>query len=266
MSAGNQTNGVVLCADDFGMNEAVDFGIIRLAEQGRLAAASCLAHGPTFEANAARLALSGAQTGLHLNFTEPMGREGVYLPLSTLIRRAYLRQLDVQAVKAQIHAQIDAFHAVMGKAPAFVDGHQHIHQLPQIREALIQTLARRYLKGARPWLRNTKATALKGIPGKYRLKAAIIQILGANAFGRLARREGFRLNARFAGVYDFRGGESAYRALFAAWLKNTREGDLIMCHPAAWADSGDPMGAQRLAEFNVLLEQKVGGLLPATEP
>ncbi len=249
---------VVLCADDFGMSEAIDTGIIRLAEQGRLSAASCLSLGPTFARHAHTLADTGAQMGLHLNFTESLGQPGLYLPLATLIRRAYGRRLDAGAVRAQIQAQLDAFEAMLGRAPDFVDGHQHVHQLPQIRDILLQTLAGRYAGRARPWLRSTRAVPLAGLPARQRAKAQVIQVLGAAALRRNARRLGFHLNVRFAGVYDFRGGEAAYGRLLSSWLERLQDGDLLMCHPAAHADPADPMGRQRLAEFNVLAGADAG--------
>lgn len=261
MSVDKETKRVVLCADDFGMSPAIDTGIIRLAEQGRLSAASCLSQGPAFAVHAAALAETGVQAGLHLNFTEPLGQAGLYLPLGALIHQAYLRRLDAAAVRAQILRQLDGFEAVLGRAPDFVDGHQHVHQLPQIREALLEALAKRYPSQARPWLRSTRAAALGGLPARHRVKAGIIQALGAQALARRARGAGFHLNARFAGVYDFRGGEAVYRVLLRNWLRGLADGDLLMCHPAAHVDAADPMGAQRAAEFNVLAGDDAGGWL-----
>lgn len=252
MSVDNEIKRVILCADDFGMGQAIDNGIIRLAELGRLGAASCLVDGPTITVHAPALVQTGIQTGLHLNFTEALARPGLYLPLAMLIRRAYLRQLDAEVVRLQISRQLDAFEAVFGRAPHFVDGHQHIHQLPQIREALIALLAQRYPGPARPWLRCTRAAALDTTPFRYRFKAAIIQALGANKLAGLAGANGFYLNARFAGVYDFRGEESAYRVLLEGWLRHIGDGDLLMCHPAGEVDANDPLGRQRFAEFSVL--------------
>lgn len=258
MSVDNTAKRIILCADDFGMGSAIDNGIIRLAEQGRLGAASCLAQGPTFAQHATALMQTGIQTGLHLNFTEPLGQRGLYLPLASLIRRAYLRRLDTGAVREQIARQLDAFENVLGRAPVFVDGHQHIHQLPQIRQALIDALAQRYSGPTRPWLRYTRASALGATPAKFRFKAAVIQALGANALASLARVRGFCLNARFTGVYDFRGGEPIYGGLLENWLKRMEDGDLLMCHPASHVDPADPLGQQRFAEFNVLAGDDMG--------
>jgi len=258
VSIDNDIKRVVLCADDFGMSEAIDTGIIRLAEQGRLSAASCLSLGPTFARHAHALAGTGARMGLHLNFTESLGQPGLYLPLATLIRRAYARRLDVAVLRAQIQDQLEAFEAGLGRAPDFVDGHQHVHQLPQIRDVLLVALADRYAGQALPWLRSTRMAALSGLPVRQRAKAFVIQALGAAALGRNARRLGFHLNVRFAGVYDFRGGEPAFGRLLSSWLTQLQDGDLLMCHPAAHADAADPLGQQRLAEFKVLAGDDAG--------
>jgi len=258
VSTHNAIKRVVLCADDFGMSPTIDTGIIRLAEQGRISAASCLSYGPTFVSNGPALAETGAQLGLHLNFTEPLGQVGLYLPLAALIRHAYLRRLDMQAVRTQIIRQLDRFESVLGRQPDFVDGHQHVHQLPQIRRALLDLLALRYRGRAHPWLRNTRAVAASGASLPHRGKAFLIQALGAGAFSRRAIQLGFSLNARFAGVYDFQGGETAYRALLEAWLQQVGEGDLLMCHPAAQVDPADPLGRQRHAEFKVLSGDDAG--------
>lgn len=262
---------VIFCADDFGMSNAVDTGIIRLAKQGRLSAASCLTEGPTFCAGAPDLAQTGIQLGLHLNFTEalpshsaspqPDKSQQLYLPLSVLIRRAYLRQLDRGIVAKQVGRQLDRFEAAFGRAPDFVDGHQHIHQLPVIRDVLLDTLKQRYGHGGLPWLRNTRSISLVGQAARYRLKAAIIQGLGSATLVQRTRRQGFRRNARFAGVYDFQGGETAYRTLLSDWLPRMADRDLLMCHPAAYADPDDPMGEQRFAEFKVLSEPQTNHLL-----
>ena len=263
-----ETKRVVFCADDFGMNLAADTGIIRLAARGRLSAASCLTQGPTFSANAPALVETGVQLGLHLNFTEPLPRTGtistsaqtpeLYLPLPQLIRRAYLRRIDRDTVRGQIERQLDIFETVFDRRPHFIDGHQHIHQLPLIREILLETLLQRYHNKGLPWLRNTHAIALSGPAARFRAKALIIQSLGARAMARAARSAGFSLNAKFAGVYDFCGSETAYRALLPAWLSRIGDRDVFMCHPAAHIDKADPLGPQRLAEFNVLMGDEMG--------
>jgi predicted glycoside hydrolase/deacetylase ChbG (UPF0249 family) len=247
---------LVICADDFGMNRAINAGILELARLRRINATSCLVEGPAFAEHAAALKKSGLKLGLHLNFTEAMGNEGVYFPLSALIARSYLHQLDTARIRAQIARQLDRFESVIGQRPEFVDGHQHIHQLPQIRETLLSELARRY-EAPRPWLRYTYARSSSGLPLRARIKAQVVQRLGSYPLAQLARRRGFSLNTAFLGVYDFDGGAQAYRMLLAAWLKSAGNGDVLMCHPARQVVGSDLLGRQRRAEFDVLASDEV---------
>lgn len=242
---------VLVCADDFGLHAAVDDAVIELAGLGRLSAASCLVDGDSFAANAPRLRASGLQCGLHLNFTEKLGADGLFLPLGLLIRRAWLRRLRPGDVRRQVSRQLDRYETVMGRLPDYVDGHQHVHQFPQIRDALIDELDARY--GAapeRPWLRCTLAARQPGVPLGMRAKAGVIAGLGAGRLGRLARRHGYEQNRALLGVYGFQGGAQGYQALLRAWLAVVGEDDLIMCHPAVRAVPGDALGAQRVAEFD----------------
>lgn len=251
---------IVVCADDFGMNSEIDAGILSLAQLGRLSATSCMAGAPMFKQDAPALKASGLQTGLHLNFTEALGGSGMFVPLPRLIMRTYARRLDFEAVRGQIVRQLDAFEDVMGREPDFVDGHQHVHQLPQIRTALLTELAQRYAAKL-PWLRYTGVRAQPTVPPRLRYKAQIIQTLGANRFANLARGWGFALNAGFLGVYDFQGGAANYEALLQAWLRHAQAGDVLMCHPASRVNASDGLGAQRFAEFQVLAGESAGGWL-----
>lgn len=257
-----KTKHVLVCADDFGLHPAVDAAVLELAGCGRLSAASCLTDGPSFAANASGLLASGAQCGLHLNFTEHLGADGLFLPLGRLIRACWMRRLDPVQLRAHIRRQFDRYEAVMGCSPDYIDGHQHVHQFPQIREALIQELDVRHAAGAaRPWLRCTLAGRQPGVPPRIRLKAAAISLLGASHFRRLARRQGYALNRALLGVYGFQGGTAGYAALLRGWLSAARDGDLIMCHPATGAVPGDALGGQRRAEYEAWKSDEVGSWL-----
>lgn len=252
---------IVICADDFGMNPAIDAAILQLARQGRLNATSCLVEGPSFAAGAQAVRASGLQLGLHLNFTESLGRPGLYLPVSALIQHSWLRRLNPGQLREQITRQLDGFETMVGQPPDFVDGHQHIHQFPQIRSLLLQELEARYVGGGLPWLRSTRTGRLAGLPVNLRIKALIIQMLGAGAFARQARHKDFPMNRAFLGVYDFQGGQAVYGKLLQNWLAQAQDGDLIMCHPASQALPGDGLGTQRQAEFDVLRSNAMGNWL-----
>lgn len=242
---------IIVCADDFGMNSEVDAGILALVEMGRLSAVSCLSTGPTFAAGAASLRDANVDLGLHLNLTEAMeGSLGMRLP--HLIASAYTRLLDASWVDAAIRCQLEAFEQAMGRAPDYVDGHQHVHQLPVVRKRLLAVLRARY--GQRqPWLRCTVPGVQHGQRPADVFKAHVIGALGGRALRRAAREGGWPQNEGLLGVYGLGGGAAAYTQRLYAWLRAAHDGDLLMCHPAAPAMRyPDALSAQRAAEYEVL--------------
>ena len=244
---------ISICADDFGMASDVDEAVLKLAQARRLTGTSCLVEGDSFVHNAPALRQSTLQKGLHLNFTEFASQAGVYaMPLKQVIVRSLLHRLDADKIKASVARQLDRFEEVMGQGPDYIDGHQHVHQLPMIRDALLAEMERRYA-AAMPWLRYTGAQRLaSGFAFKDRFKAQVIAALGSKELLRQARAKGVTLNTGFTGVYDFQGGKERYSALVQSWLAVMQHGDSMMCHPSLATLQGDPVGAQRLAEYEVL--------------
>ncbi len=240
-----------MCADDFGMSLAVNTGILDLAARDRLSATSVLVDGPALaNEQVAKLKNSGLQIGLHLNFTESFGQQDLCLPLGQLIRAAYLMKLPRQRLTAAVQRQLHKFFELFGRYPDYVDGHQHVHQLPLLRDALIQAL--RAHTGSKPWLRDTGHPRLAGFGFAIRFKAMLIASLGARGLRRRAQTYGYQQNNGFLGVYDFQGGELAYQNHMRRWLGLCQDMDLLMCHPALGATGSDSLSRQRVAEHAVL--------------
>jgi len=198
--------------------------------------------------------------GLHLDLTErPLTVAA--RPLKQVIAASLTGTIDRRSTRHEIDAQLDAFEQAMGRAPAFVDGHQHVHQLPGVRQALLDALSQRYA-GALPWLRSTRSGA--GGTGQSlgdAIKARGIETLGARGFAGSASRLGFGLNGRLWGVYDFRGDADRYLARMHAWLSASRTGDLFMCHPSMADSATDVIAIARRTEFAVLSGVAFGVLL-----
>ncbi len=251
---------LTLCLDDFGLHEGVTDAAMTLAQIGRLHAISCMVGGPEWKAGAERLRmrlpapiLSGIDVGLHLDLTEYPLREP-YRSLPALIFAAYAGRLNAAALRTEINLQLDAFEAVMGHPPAHVDGHQHVHQLPGVREALVQVLRKR---GAhRPWLRCTQETPPQRttLPAGY--KPALIRRLGAKALSQLAQEHGFAQNGHLLGVYDFNPSPEGYRKRLHGWLQDAQSGDLLMCHASARTKApNDTLIETRVMEMGALIGQ-----------
>lgn len=231
---------IAICADDFGSFPGADGGILRLAGLGRLDGVSCQVVGPAFAADAPALRerAGDVDAGLHLDLAT--GRGG----LVSLLARSYARALDRRAAAREIGAQLDAFERALGRPPVFVDGHQHVHQLPVVREALLDLLAARYGSPG-PLVRNTVPLRGRGA------KAFTVAALGGFRLRRLLGARRLPHNADFAGVYGLDG--SDYRPRFRAWLAGAADRTLLLCHPGLAADeAGDPIGRARAAELAYL--------------
>ena len=48
------------------------------------------------------------------------------------------RRLDPAALADEIASQVREFVDAFGRAPDFIDGHQHVHLFPQVRDALLE--------------------------------------------------------------------------------------------------------------------------------
>lgn len=243
---------LIVCADDYGIESGVDEGIVELASAGRLSATSCLTGAPGFAARASDLAGLDIDLGLHLNFTESLGGAGTYRSHPVLVALAYARRLNRASVRAQIMTQLDLFELHLGRAPDFIDGHLHVHQLPVIRDQLVDIVNRRY-GDTRPWLRDTMPGELdQSLPFMQRFKPQVIAALGGPAMAGLARLSGLRCNLGFFGSYDFERPHPPYPVLLEAWLRHATDGSLLMTHPARSFAAGVAFGRDRLEEFATL--------------
>jgi predicted glycoside hydrolase/deacetylase ChbG (UPF0249 family) len=240
---------IAICVDDFGLHRGIDDAALQLAAMGRISAISCNVGAPQWRPAARRLRelpRDRVDVGLHLDFTECPVDPGARWPLNVLIARSGARRLDRTLIRREIQAQFDLFESALGRRPAHVDGHQHVHQFPIIRDELVSVLLERY-PDRRPWLRSTRRP--KGLGG---FKPWLIERLGCAALADAARRHGFPQNAAFVGVYGFDADATQYLAHLGRWLGLAHHGDLLMCHPAASASAADPLLPARRTEFQVL--------------
>ena len=239
---------LILCADDYAQSAGIDKAIIQLIQQKRLSAASCMTLSPRWKEAAKSITpviKKQAAIGLHLDFTH----FGEAYSHPKLIVLSYARLLSRKHIIEHINKQLDLFEEAIGTPPDYIDGHQHVHQLPQIRDALVDILTKRY-KTKLPWLRIARPPLDEGFKGR------MIRALGANALQRKAKQAGFDYSDCLLGVYGFHGDAESYKHRLSAWLKNNgdNEGDkaaVLMCHPSATSTDQDAIYQARLAEFEV---------------
>ena len=234
---------VILCADDFGLEPSVNDGILRLVEQGRLGAVTCMVEQPAWrDGAAALLALRDrADAGLHLDLGTRSAAE-----MLALTARGALGLVDQARVAERVRAQLDAFEDAAGAPPAFVDGHHHVHQLRPVRNALLRVLRDRYGDHP-PYVRSVVPLRPRGT------KAAIVAGLGARPLLRRLEDACIPHNPDFAGVYDL-SARSDFPGLLRGWLGDLADGGLVMCHPGLPGEG--PVATARGAEMRHLESER----------
>ena len=253
----------ILCADDYSQNEAISDGILELIDKKRINATSSLVNSPLWS-NAHHALLpykTETQLGLHLNFTwgTPLStawkkQYGTQFGnLGSVIKQCFLTRYSKQVLIAEITAQVDAFTHAMGMFPNFIDGHQHIHQLPGIRDVLIE------LYQTQQWT-NFFRTTSNGLSDYLSLntfpKSQLIALLGASVFKKSLNKNNIQTNTSFAGIYNFENAAN-YRDYFKKFLKSTQTGGLIMCHPGKQSDdTSDPLYQFRPLEWAYFMSEE----------
>ena len=253
-----------LCADDYGISPGVNRGIRELIERRRINATSVMVTGPAVGRDEIDALKSATVTnphcavGLHAVLTAPFHPltmhfkpldGGLFLPLAKMLRTSLLARLDREIIHAEFVAQISAFIALMGRAPDYVDGHQHVQVFPQVRDAFLAAV-----KSHAPnaWVRqcgrNRPLLQSLGTP-----KALVLDVL-SRQFRRKAARAAIAFNPGFAGAYDFTT-QPEFGALMQSFLEGLPDGGLVMCHPGFVDDvlaSLDPLTDQREREYAYL--------------
>jgi predicted glycoside hydrolase/deacetylase ChbG (UPF0249 family) len=271
------TRRIWLCADDYGLSPGVNRAIRDLIERGRLNATSVMVVGPAIgrdEIGALQAAAADSPRcaiGLHVTLTAPFRPltmhfqpldGGMFPAFPKLLRAGLLRRLDPEIIHGELMVQLSAFAEMFGRAPDFVDGHQHAQLFPQVRDAFLAAV-----KQAAPeaWVRQGGRQQ----PRRRRLgspKALVLDVLSTQ-FRRRASQAEIAFNAGFAGAYDF-SQQPDFGALMRQFLDGLPDNGLIMCHPGFVDDilvSLDPLTTQREHEHAFLGGEHFPRLLAANK-
>jgi predicted glycoside hydrolase/deacetylase ChbG (UPF0249 family) len=275
-----------LCADDYGMAPGVNDAIRRLIAAKSINATSVMMAADYIDADeiAALARLNDdeprAAIGLHVTLTAPFKplsagfaptRDGTFLAHKDLMRAAMTRRLSPESLTIEIASQVEAFVAGFGRLPDFLDGHQHVQLLPQIRDAFLKVAIE---TAPNAWVRQGgRARAARAL---HDHKGLVLDILSLG-FRRKAARLGLATNPAFAGAYLFTP-KAQFAKIFPRFLKGLPEGGLIMCHPGfvdAALKSLDPVTDLREHEFaffnsdayrQVLADHNVALAVPLAAP
>ncbi len=273
MSEAARAARIWLCADDYGISPGVNRGIRDLIARGRLNATSVMVVGPAIGRDEILALQSAASSsprcavGLHVTLTAPFRPLSMhfrpldgemFLPFLKLLRSGLSRRIDPEIVQAEVKLQLAAFAEMFGRAPDFVDGHQHAQLFPLVRDAFLHAVKELAPKA---WVRQAGRSG----PLARRLtapKAVFLDVLSAQ-FRQRAARAGVTVNPGFAGAYDF-SREPDFGLLMREFLKDLPEQGVVMCHPGFVDEillSLDPFTRQREREHAFLAGEQFPALL-----
>ena len=261
--ADNEKPRFILCADDFALTEGVSRGILELLAANKISATGAMTNRPHWQRLASELMgfAARADLGVHLNLTcaaplsimPILAGSGQFPELGTLARAALTSEAARAEIRLEINHQLDAFEQATGRAPDFVDGHQHVHALPGIRGSVIDAIKTRYKPGA-VYLRDPadkiSAIVRRGVAVK---KALAVSAL-ASGLARQAKAAGIPVNQGFSGFSLF-DPQRGFAADMQRYLLSPGQRHLVMCHPG-FADDEltglDPVTITRNIEFRTL--------------
>ncbi|QIW10648.1 ChbG/HpnK family deacetylase [Francisella sp. LA112445] len=245
---------IIICADDFGLSDNVNEGIIRLLEKKVINATSCMSNMAALKRgipNLKNIYSNFIDVGIHLNLTEgtpftkatSISRNKEFLPLSKLLAKSKLRAISYTDVYNELKAQIDNFIAQWGDLPDFIDGHQHVHHFPIVRKVVIDLYKDFDMFKKQTYIRSTFNM------DKSDFKSLIIYRSGAKKFNKLLVDNNINHNTSFSGIYSLESNNQDFRKVMLKAYSEITDGGLIMCHPAIDIDEKDPISKSRVNEF-----------------
>ncbi|XP_077457028.1 carbohydrate deacetylase [Stigmatopora argus] len=145
---------MVVTGDDFGYCPKRNQGIVDCFKAGGISSVSLLVNASAAKDAADLAKRHGIPIGLHANLSEGRPVSQNLQQTSTLVngcgffhgkmgfRQALARhQLSMEEVDLELRNQIRRFRDLTGHLPHHMDGHQHVHILPEVREVFAQVLS-----------------------------------------------------------------------------------------------------------------------------
>ena len=212
MTAGRR---LVINADDFGLSEGVNRGILEAHRAGSVTSTSLLVNLPAFEdavLGAGRATQLGV--GLHFNLTAgaPVspaaavpslcdGATGCFHPLRRLLARALAGRIAPAEVRRECTAQVDRFRAT-GLPLTHLDSHRHVHLLPGVWGPVVEVARQQGIPAVRvPFDRLRRVASTPSALAEQVLLRCSYHLAGGNGMPRPV--DHFRGGALFA-QRDFR--------------------------------------------------------------
>ncbi len=149
---------IIVSADDFGLCESVNLGILDCCAAGALSSVSIVSAGDAFRSGAEQIKnFPGVGKGVHLCLNDELPvlppadipglvRNGRLLSYGEMLLRMAAGRLDPAEVYREWKAQIEAVLSI-GISPDHLDSHNHVHLYPALFKVLVH-LAEEYAIGS----------------------------------------------------------------------------------------------------------------------
>jgi chitin disaccharide deacetylase len=216
---------LIVNADDFGLSDGVNAGVLRAHRDGIVTSASLMVQQPgAGAAAAAARQFPALSVGLHVDLGEWERHNGGWHP-----RYARVDDSDAEAVTGEVKRQVAAFQTLLQRDPTHLDSHQHVHRDEPTRTILVQTAQELGV----PLRHYSSARYYGGFYGQDKDGSALADAIGPIALAKL----------------------------IATLSSGTTE---LCCHPAEWVDQEWEYGVERLAELNSLCHPAVRAALDSS--
>ena len=257
---------LIVNADDFGISEAVNRGIVEAHDRGIVTSTSIMATGPKFEhaVELARLRPSLA-VGVHLVLTEHrpligapaaaslVRADGAFEPhLKQLLTRRLRGRVSMAEIRRELDEQIRRVRAA-GIAINHLDGHQHVHVLPGVSQVVAELAAVHGISAVRYPAERIRGYMLRS----FKYAQRVVEQAALNAFCASSPLERLRRSDEFVGFYF--GGRLDEANLETVLAGLPKRGTVeLMCHPGhedmkpqadwhyAWAAERDALTSPRI--------------------
>lgn len=255
---------VIINADDFGLSEGINQGIIEAHRVGTLPSASIMANMPAFQ-NAANLSKENPQLGVGVHLNLVRGKAILLREASTLtnsngwfynfpqvLRRLLLGQFNLKEIEEEFRVQIRKV-INSGLTPTHLDTEKHIHGFPSILKILMN-LAREFnilkIRSFRQvWIIDKNYHSIFFDPSRYKFLFLTITT-------KVNRRYFYKYNIKTPDFfYYFNENKSELLNIFQSLKEGVSE---IACHPGHF--SKELEGNTEFGKFNILNQNRIAQL------
>jgi len=242
-------------ADDFGLKREHDLVMLELLNSKKIDAISVLSEYVTNDLAQKLKNIreeNKALVGLHFNLTSTPSSKTK--KVKSILIQSILGTLDVEEVQNKLNKQIKEFEIKFNHMPDFIDGHEHVHSFPHVKDILHKTLVDLSYKG---FIRNIGSRSLvsffRSLRNGYSIKYLTLEIL---AYFQRKKLKKYNLlhNDYFEGILPLNRPNRLKNILEEVYSQDFKPLTLIMCHPGSGRtqEKGEHPSESREIEANFL--------------